>query len=338
MERNGTAADDNRTGLSVTTITPPAGLHLNDEQKANLILWVATYRQSGNRLVQEFVRMCEALYNIQTMLETQFIPFVEQHLGLTKGTAYRYLTIYRGMKLVNAGESREIDQFTKGALHLIGGQTDDDLITEIREIAKEGGSINETAVKEIIAKRNTATDADLALARAEFAKAEQLLISKQAEFDIENTRLRLENAGLSKALDVSDETLKDANEEIARLQYSETVVVEKVVEVTPEGFQTTENAIAVKKRELRAKENELAAVAAKLEATKAEEARLRELMSAAKAGKDQTDAFVLAANALIATFPAGTLAETIKQNPEVKTKVLQVVPILNGYLKDLSGL
>ena len=103
MELNGTAADDNRTGLSVTTITPPAGLHLNEEQKANLILWVATYRQSGNRLVQEFVRMCEALYNIQTMLETQFIPFVEQHLGLTKGTAYRYLTIYRGMKLVNAG-------------------------------------------------------------------------------------------------------------------------------------------------------------------------------------------------------------------------------------------
>ena len=193
-------------------------------------------------------------------------------------------------------------------------------------------------MKEIIAKRNTATDADLALARAEFAKAEQLLISKQAEFDIENTRLRLENAGLSKALDAIDENLKDANEEIARLQYSETVVVEKVVEVTPEGFQTTENAIAVKKRELRAKENELAAVAAKLEATKAEETRLRELMSAAKAGKDQTDAFVLAANALIATFPAGALAETIKQNPEVKTKVLQVVPVLNGYLKDLSGL
>ena len=327
--------------LSVSQIKIPHGVTLSDDDKANLLVFVAIYRHSAHRMVNEFINMSSQLHEMERLLGREFIPFVRAHLNISQATAFRYLRIHAGMTLVNDGgkpDTRDFERFTQGALYLIGGQTDDDLVMEIQLLAERGEKINEKVVRQVITRRDRRRDAELALARAESANAVQALKACRTTSDEENTRLRLELHNMSNFAARCEAEAADANEEIERLVASKTRVMEKRVEVVPAGFQSVQTAIAIKTRELRVKEAELSAKTRQLAWLKVDEIALQTRISTVKTGTDLADAFVLAVNALIAQFPVAVLAAAMQNMPDFKARIAQLVAVLAAYAAELAEL
>lgn len=247
-QRQNTMIQTIQRHTSLTTSPVLAGISLDNDKLVALSLYVAEFREIEKRIANDFVTMSTRLALIKEILGEHFMPFAQQELGLKTRTIQRYLSLHQVMSNRFSHDGRidivEVQQFTQGALALLAPETDEDVITEIRTLAKSQ-KINEETIKQVIASRDADYEARLHLAASEAETATRKMHEAQQKLELETARQASLVARQEELTRRGKEQIAALEADLERAQKQETVVTEKVVEkeVVPEGYVTLAEAI-----------------------------------------------------------------------------------------------
>lgn len=302
--------------------------HLNEEQMIEVRILVSEIRASQDRIGRELYLLTEKMNDLSKLLGDGFVDFVESELGISQRTARRYLQVHSVLKAhfsdsngrTSASEARHI---TQGALVLLANEPGDEVIAEIRAIAKSGEEVNEATVKRLIESREAELEARVAAAEAEVALAVRSAqkSSERAELEIARVKGQAENSQeMVRRLTEQRDALE---EEVSRLQQQETQVVEKTIEkeVVPKGFATIEEALETTQKDLQTKTGELARVDADLKESQEKLAEMRANLAVAQAGKEDFLKMKQDVEALMLKFPVAMLKSMSGSDTNIKTSI-----------------
>ena len=315
---------------------------LSAEQTCNLYAYVADFRTSSRRIEEEFLLLISKLKQIQDLLGDDIYKFAEEVFGLKEWTVKRYLRINAALKTHITTEKGLIDvaeakHYTKGALSLLNPITDDDVITEIRQLAQNGIQVNEKTVKDIIASRNVDYETRLAEATAEADQANNALKQAQIQRDLEIARSRQHqenSAELLRRANAEKEALQLELDELQKqatvVGVSETVVKEQVV---PPAYASIEEAIADAKSKLKAVEAKRDALQQETDALTQKQQAMSQLEMSASEFNDIQQA----ANELLNRYPAARIAAISSSDPKVKVALSKMGEVFVSFGKHLTS-
>jgi hypothetical protein len=221
---------------------------INNENLLNLKLSHAAFKTSQKKLADELFISCQQMHLMQEILGPRIFKFADEEFGINPRTVRRYLHSYKMLNTHFLTDGRinlqEVRQFTQTALQLLAEDTNEDVILEIRNIAAQGGAINEATVKQLLDQQSGDYEA-----RLNAAQAESTAFKKELKIAEEKHELALSRAEKSK--NNSQETerrleaqLKDLELENEKLQKASIQVQHVEVEKIPAGYSSIEDAVA----------------------------------------------------------------------------------------------
>lgn len=315
---------------------------LSMEQRASLVVSVGQFRLARERVGHDLAIMSQQLANMSRILGSRFMRFATEELGLNERTTRRYLKAHKTLSAhFTDGEGR-IDavyatQVTQNALALLGPETDNDVIDEIKTIVGSGQSVNEDTVRQLIASREKELEADLAVSKAEAQAANRKLLQVAERAEIEQSRLRRNLDGLEEQVRRLEAQSKAANDEVDRLQALAIQVVEKEIEVPPKEYTSTVDAVAAAKRDLADANQSKKRVEEDLASARQELESINSQLSSKQSQIDHLTRLKQHVDAIAVQFPATLLKSLTAADSSVKDAVAEIGDALMLMGKQLKG-
>jgi hypothetical protein len=309
------------SALSVVSASPSNAVwdKLSTENAIQLHVLVHQFQATQERMTRDLFVLTQTLVQIKELTGENFYAFAEQNMGLkSRTTIRRYMHIHTVLEahfLSNGRiDPKEMKNFTQRAFELLGPDTDEDLIVELRTIAQSGNSVDEKTVKRLLEVHGTDHKSQIASLEAEVKTTKQDAVASQSRLEIENARLITQEQNTQELVRrlTDQRTALDIEMEELRKQQIQVQYIDK--EVVPPGYISVEEAIeavTVKKNELEQS----------LEPLRVRKEELEERLKFISAGadeflrmKDQVDGFLL-------KFPVAMIRAVSSSDPAIKQHI-----------------
>lgn len=298
--------------------------HLSAQEQMALQACVIQYRGGMQRVASEMYFVAEQVYQMKEILGDLFDKFALEELGVSERTARRYLQYRKVLAAHFADERGRINvanamHLTGGAVALLTGDTDQEVIDEIRRLTGEGKTVDATTVKEILQAQSelraqlasAEADADLARRQKEDLAEKRALDEARYRNEIERAQENLRR--VTQQRDTLEEELQQAQSKSTAVD-----VKEVPVEVVPAGFATVEDAIADANKRLQALHEEEVKAKAALEDALKQSAQAREEAAAAIEGTRELTALRDQLESVLAKYPRALRAKIAAANDDAK--------------------
>lgn len=305
-----------------------SGLDLSDlsnEQRTQLTVCVAQMRLSLQRIGNEMLLMSQHLSTMNEILGSRFNRFVAEELGLSEKTSRRLLHAHTVLKSKFSDEDGRINgafatHLTQNALQLLGPDTDDTVIAEIRERVVDGERLGAAEVREIIASREKDLELQLQAAQAEVDSVSKKAAKAAEQSELEIARIRSQVDGLNEHNRRLQEQNQAMEEEVDRLQSQSIQVNEKEVEVPPKGYTSVQEAIESANNELKAAQERKQQVEAELASSQQKLVEFNTRIADSQAGMDHFIRLKEQIDAIALQFPPA-LVRKISADENIKAAI-----------------
>lgn len=263
---------------------------LSNEQASAVRTLVGESRLLQRRIGYDQAHLAVRLSKLYDIVGKQrFAPFVQAELDISERTARRYLHVSRVIDAHfrdNQGrlELERVRKVNLKAFGLLSADTDDTVIADIKEIADNGGKVDEEAVKQILSARDVDYEARIASVEANAEAAKTALQSAREQHEAEMFRM-------SRQMETNSELLRRATAQLEALQEehdaikAKPIVEERIVtkEVVPQEYTDVVEAVSAEQRKL----SEIQSKRAHTEQQIAELERQRQQLAESQAGAEE---------------------------------------------------
>jgi hypothetical protein len=311
-----------------------------DEQQA-VQECITEWKSAGRRLMSELFTMTEQLVKMRQILGRKFGPLVRAELNISRRQAYRYMDMNKVLKAhftVNGELAWGNGIISQAALSLLAPTTDDSVIQEVKLALGNGKAVDGPMVSELLARRESEHAAALAAAHAEARLAEQKLQRQLQTAEANLGRIQRDTNAQAELLRRNTEARAVLEEENARLRREANVVrfEEKLVEVVPPGFASTEDAIAAKAKELGDLEAQRSALESTITSLTNDRERLRNEVSRISTSTAEFREMKSAIDQIVDRFPLVALSEMAAGDKTLKAAFLALGETMMLYGQRLS--
>lgn len=298
---------------------------LSSDDMLRLRMSVNEFRSAGRRMVGELYVMTTQLSVMKEILGDRFRAFVEGELGLSPRMVTRYMHVHNVLNTHFMVEGKvdlsEANAFTQRALALLTPTTETTVVESLREMAREGTTINEKIVMDVMSKAEEDAVAQLASTQADLTARTRELDSERQAREVERARAQREISSQAELIRRGEQRAKDLEDDLQKLQKQATQVQFQDKEVVPAGYASVEAAIAAKTAELQALANQREALSTSVQNLTEQQQQLQVSIEQTNAGAEKFLEMKAQADALIAHFPTALLKSLSESDPTVKAAI-----------------
>lgn len=201
----------------------------------------------SNRRIGDLFVLTETLAQVKAITGENFYAFAEQQMGIRPRTIRRYMHIHTVLEAHFQTNGRidpvEMRNFTQRAFDLLGPDTDDGIILELRTIAQAGQSVDEKTVKKLLETRDGDHQTEVASLQAEIKTVRQEASAGLNRLQVENAKLITQDQNTQELVRKLTEQRSALDLEMEELR-RQTVQVQFVdKEILPAGYLSAADAI-----------------------------------------------------------------------------------------------
>lgn len=235
--------------LSVVSPQPNLALleQLSQEQSIQLQVLVRQFHVTEGIMFDQLIVLVQILVQVKEITGDQFNAFTEQQMGISPTKRRRYMNIHGLLEAHFKTNGRidplEMRQFTQRAFSLLGPETDDGIILELRTIAQSGNKVDEKTVRDLLSARDNDHQAQIATLQAEITAAKKDASTDLNRLQLENARLITQDQNTQELVHRLTEQCSTLDSEIDVLRKETTQVQYVDKEVPPAGYVTALDAL-----------------------------------------------------------------------------------------------
>lgn len=303
------------SGSSMTELQSDIDLSdLPSHSVASVKASLGQVRMSQQRLGRELLYMIQHLVWIKDILGDRFNAFVQAELNIPSRTLSRYFSIQKVLEAHFSDDGKvnlvQASQFSQNALCLLSSTTNDEVMTELREMADKGQAINEAMVTKVLNEHDTDYKAQLASTQAEADAARREADRLKQRSDAETLRFERVLANNEEQLRRSELERAALAETVQKLEKEAVQVIEKTVEVevVPPGFTTVVDAVNATNVLLEEAKKKHAAVEEEIKEIKATSATLKQSIAELEGGAEEFIKLKQQLDSIIVKYPSALLS------------------------------